>query len=83
MQGSPLNTSDFGQLSFTSGGFTELTTNNCAQISLNATGQTWITKGGTTKLALVNDPDMNNLAARRDQIVRRIEQIITAVLPDL
>lgn len=62
MQGSPLSASDFGQLIFTSGGFADLAANTWAQISLNAAGQTWIAKGGTTRLALVNDLDMNNIA---------------------
>jgi hypothetical protein len=61
-QGSPLSILDFGRLIFASGGFAALAANTWAQIALNATGQTWIAKGGATRLALVNDLDMNNLA---------------------
>ncbi len=62
MPGSPLSTADFGQVIFISGGFADLVANTWAQISLNAAGQAWIAKGGVTRLALVNDLDMYNLA---------------------
>ena len=62
MQGATLTVTDFGQVVFTSGGFADLPANTWTQIPLNATGLTWVVKGGTTTLSLIHDLDMNNVA---------------------
>jgi PKD repeat protein len=59
-QTSPLTILDFDQVTFTSGGSADLAANTWANISLSTTGETWVVNGGVTKLALVNDLDLNN-----------------------
>jgi hypothetical protein len=60
-QAEPLSVSDFSRVSFISGGFADLVANTWIQIPLNTTGQTWVVKGGTTKIALIHDLDLNNV----------------------
>jgi hypothetical protein len=61
-QGTPLDVSDFSHVTFTSGGFADLAPSQWFQIPLNATGLTWLVKGGITRIALVHDLDLNNVA---------------------
>jgi len=57
----PLSNSDFGRIQFSSGGSVVPVVNAWAHINLNAIGRTWINDDGTTKLALINRFDLNNL----------------------
>jgi hypothetical protein len=60
-QSQVLERSDFSRVGNISGGFVDLAPNTWAQIPLNATGLSWIAKGGITKIALVHHFDLNNL----------------------
>jgi hypothetical protein len=68
----PLDTADFGRIQFTSGGSTApVSPNTWMSISLNSAAFSWITKGGTTRLALIHGNDMNDLlpSATNDLLV--------------
>lgn len=54
-QGQTLSSSDFDEVVFASGGFADLTADTWVQIPLNTSGRTWVTKGDTTRVALIHD----------------------------
>ena len=58
----PLSVADFSRVQFVSGGSASRTTVGWMNITLNATALDWIAKGGTTRLALIHNLDLNNSA---------------------
>ena len=56
----PLSVADFSRLEFVSGGAAAPTTIGWMNISLNPSALNWLVPGGTTKLALVHDFDLND-----------------------
>lgn len=58
----PLSTTDFGKISFVTGGAaTPTSLNSWVSINFTPTALTWITKGGLTKVALLNEYDVYNV----------------------
>jgi hypothetical protein len=74
-QGTPLSGADFSRVAYISGGSADLQTNTWETLPLNATGLAWITRAGTTKLALVHDMDLRNLTptSQNDMIIAMFE----------
>ena len=61
--GIPLTAADYGRISFESGGSVAFPAPyNWATINLNQAALSWIAKGNTTKLALIHDKDLANIA---------------------
>jgi hypothetical protein len=61
--GIPLSGTDYGKVQFQSGGSVTFPAPlNWATIDLNSSGLSWITVGGMTKLALIHDADLLNVA---------------------
>jgi hypothetical protein len=58
----PLSVADFNQVQFVSGGSATPTTIGWMNINLNTTALNWVIRGGTTKLALIHNLDLNNSA---------------------
>ena len=61
--GIPLSANDYGKVEFVSGGSaTFAIPSTWATFNLNPVGQAWIIRGGFTKLALIHDNDLLNIA---------------------
>lgn len=60
--GIPLSNGDIDEIQSQSGGFTTLAPNAWSNIQLSTTALDWITTGGITKLALIHDRDLYDLA---------------------
>ena len=65
-QNDPLSDTDFGALTFTSGGFADLAAETWMEIPLNAGGQAWVVPDGVTRLALIHNLDLTNSAPTDD-----------------